>query len=306
MKHCLNKQRKLITIILLIGINLYVYPQKKKTLLIGIDGLQFEKIAETATPNFDRFYIKKGYTGGEFGTDTQQKTSSGPSWMTILTGVWNDKHGIEDNTKDKLCESPSIFKMLKKHNGNFYVSSVSTWKNINIFLKDDMYHTNFSAQGGNDVLSTELTIDQITDYDADFSFVHLDDIDHAGHTYGFGSAYDTAIKRIDDLIGRMLDVVEQREHKYHEDWLVILVTDHGRDARGFHHGAQKINQKTIFVGLNKHGNAKFTQNNNQKPINSFKDLETLIPLTSVIPTILTHFNVPIKKEWRLESQSLID
>lgn len=286
--------------------SLFVNAQKRKALLIGIDGLQFEKLKEIETPNFEHFNIKKGFTGGVHGTRSQQITSSGPGWMTILTGVWADQHGIVDNSQEKLSKVPSVFKYLKDHNNSTYLASISTWKEINIFLKDDLYATRFSAQGGNDVLSTQLVIQQIDEYDADFSFLHLDDIDHAGHAHGFGNKYNTAIQRIDKLLGNILEVVHAREHKFHEDWLVILVTDHGRDTKGFSHGAQEVSQKTIFIGLNKPGNAYFQNNHNEKEIGSFADLEGLLPQTSVVPTLLKHFKVPIQKKWKLDGKPLID
>lgn len=282
------------------------FAQKKKAIVIGVDGLQYEQIAKISTPNFDKFNIKKGFTGGIFGEPSQQVTSSGPSWMTILTGVWVDQHGIVNNDQEKLCQSPSIFRFIKEHNKEAYITSISTWKNINIFLKDDLYKTNFSTVGGNDVLSTELVIQQISEYAPDFSFVHLDDIDHAGHTYGFGKKHTKAVKRIDTLIGNILEAIEKREHKYHEDWLVVVVTDHGRDDKGFHHGAQEINQRTIFIGMNKEGNDYFKDSESEKTIKSHKDLETLLPQTEVVPTVLKHLKVPIKKEWKLDAKPLID
>ena len=282
------------------------HSQKKKAILIGIDGLQYEQIAKINTPNLDKLNIKKGFTGGVYGTASQQKTKSGPSWMTILTGVWTNQHKIIDNTKDKLCQSPSIFNFIRAHNKEAYITSISTWRNVNIFLKDDMYKTNFSSQGGNDVLSTELVINQINEYNSDFSFVHIDDIDHAGHAYGFGKKHTATVEHVDALVGKILETIEKREHKYHEDWLIIVVTDHGRDAKGFSHGAQEINQKTIFIGMNNEGNDFFKNSDNDKKINSFKDLETLLPQTAVVPTILKHLQVPIKKEWNLDSKPLID
>ncbi len=298
---------KIIIIVALISMLSWSgYSQKKKAVLIGIDGLQYEQIAKINTPNLDKFNIKKGYTGGIHGTESQQVTSSGPSWMSILTGVWTDQHGIVDNAKEKLCQAPSVFNFIREHNKNAYTTSVSTWKNINIFLKDDMYKTNFSSQGGNDVLSTELIINQITDYASDFSFVHLDDVDHAGHAYGFGKTHTATVEHIDALIGNILEVIKKRELKYHEDWLVLVVTDHGRDAKGFSHGAQKINQKTIFIGMNKEGNAYFKDSDNNKTINSFKDLETLIPQTAIVPTLLKHLQIPIKKDWNLDAKPLLD
>lgn len=300
------KTQKIIAAILMTLLPLLGFSQKKKAILIGIDGLQFEKIAEIKTPNLDKFNIKKGFTGGVHGTKSEQVTSSGPSWTSILTGVWTDQHKIVNNDGEKHSKSPSVFNFIKNHNKNAYLTSISTWKQINLLLKNDMYKVNFSSQGGTDLLSTELIIDQIIKYNPDFSFVHLDDVDHAGHAFGYGKKYTETVKYIDSLVGDILKAVKEREQRYHEDWLVIIVTDHGRDTKGFDHGGQTIEEKTIFIGMNKDGNEYFKKIDNDKKINNLKDIETLLPLTAIVPTILKHLDVPIKKDWKLDAKPLID
>ena len=281
--------------------------QQKKVLLIGIDGLQFEQIEKVITPNFDKFYIKKGYNGGLLGTKSQQVTSSGPSWVTILTGVWTDKHQITSNSANQVSASKSVFSFLKSSNSKLKTASYSTWKNINLLLYKDIYQVDFSTQGGNDEISTKAAVEYIQDAGPDFTFIHLDDIDHAGHAVGFGAKYSNAIQKVDVQIGQLLKVVKVREDKYGEDWLVILVTDHGRDTKGKGHGNQTIGEKTIFIGLNKKGNSIFNAVDNNKLINSIKELESnSLPQTAVVPTILKYLNIPIKKEWQLESSPLID
>jgi len=282
-----------------------VFSQKKKVLLIGIDGLQFEQIAKVNTPNFDEFTIKKGYTGGVFGSSSQQVTSSGPSWVTLLTGVWTDKHGITSNSASQVSKAKSIFKLIKS-SSKLKTASISTWKNINLLLYKDMYSVDFSTQGGNDEISTALTINYIKDQAPDFAFIHLDDIDHAGHAVGFGLAYSKAIQKVDAQIGQLLKVIKKREKHNNEEWLVLLVTDHGRDSKGKGHGNQTLNEKTIFIGMNKKGTSFFEGIDNAKAVHSLKELEAFIPQTAIVSTVLKYLNINIKKEWNLDAKSLIE
>ena len=69
-------------------------PAKSKVLLIGIDGVRPDVMAEVPTPNLDALA-----GGGRFITDAQTTTPSvsGPAWSSMLTGVWPDKHGVTDN-----------------------------------------------------------------------------------------------------------------------------------------------------------------------------------------------------------------
>ena len=298
---------KKITFFFILFIGFNSFSQKRKVLLIGIDGLQFEKITETKTPNFDKFKIKKAFTGGIYGTNSQQVTSSGPSWLTILTGVWTDNHKIISNATNQVCDYPSVFNRIKKGKKDSYLASISTWKNINLLLYKDMYKVNFSTQGGSDKESTDLALYQITEKSPDFIFFHLDEIDGAGHSKGFGKEYQKSIIKADKNIGKLLKATLKRERKYNEDWLVIIVTDHGRGKGGYSHGNQTLSEKTIFIGMNKMGNSYFNSINNAKIIHNLKELEKFtLPQTSIVPTILKHLEVPILKEWNLDSKSLIN
>ncbi|WP_242132557.1 alkaline phosphatase family protein [Aestuariivivens marinum] len=299
-----SKQITLKAIIILVFFT--TYGQKKKSLVIGIDGLQFSQIEKANTPHMDNFYIKRGFTGGIYGEKSEQATSSGPGWISLLTGVWCDQHGITSNDGTKLSNAPSIFSFIRDHDKDAYIASIATWKEINLILKNDLYKTNFATVGGSDYLSTDIVINQIEDYAPDFSFVHLDVIDHAGHEYGFGGMYTEATEFVDSLIGKIMAAVNHRRQKYLEDWLVIIVTDHGRDEKGFSHGAQKTTQKTIFIGMNTEGNDYFNNSDDGKKLNTLQEVETLIPQTSVVPTILKHLEIPIKESWKLNGKSLID
>ncbi|QOD61292.1 alkaline phosphatase family protein [Polaribacter haliotis] len=298
---------KYIPLILILLITKITLSQKKNVLLVGIDGLQLEELAKVKTPNFDKFNIKKGFNGGLLGTDSQQVTSSGPSWVTVLTGVWTDNHKITSNSSNQVSASKSVFNFIKTSNSKLKTASISTWKNINLLLYKDMYLVDFSTQGGLDDNSTKIAVDLIEGKGLDFVFVHLDDVDHAGHAHGFGEKYSKSILKMDENIGYLLKATEHRNKNFNEDWLVILVTDHGRDSKGFGHGNQTISEKSIFVGLNKKGNSFFESVNNDKKINAIQELEKqTIPQTAVVPTILKYLNIPIKKEWKLDAKPLID
>ena len=58
-----------------------------KALLIGVDGLQYEKLRQAIkqgmAPNLARLQLAKSYVGGIDGTTTEQTTGSGPGWTTI-------------------------------------------------------------------------------------------------------------------------------------------------------------------------------------------------------------------------------
>ncbi len=65
------------------------------------------------------------------------------------------------------------------------------------------------------------------------AYMHLDQVDHAGHSYGYGKpGYVNAVSRIDNLVGRLYDAYEVAGML--EDTLFILCTDHGHRLPGGH------------------------------------------------------------------------
>ena len=65
------------------------------------------------------------------------------------------------------------------------------------------------------------------------SYMHLDQVDHAGHSYGYSKpGYCDAVSRVDNLIGWLYDAFE--EAGMLEDTLFILCTDHGHRLPGGH------------------------------------------------------------------------
>jgi hypothetical protein len=83
----------------------------------------------------------------------------------------------------------------------------------------------------------------------DVHFVHLDDVDHAGHGTGFTPTnvnYRAAIQGVDLNLGRMLDALFERPSIAREHWLVVFVTDHG--GEGTNHGPMNAANQEIPIG----------------------------------------------------------
>lgn len=104
------------------------HPSRPKALLIGLDGVQLEHYLQLgdATNLSQRLYYGKAYTGGINGKASEQPTLSGPGWVTLLTGVWSNKHGVSNNAESLRVDPsfPSLFKRLRLAMPNAYLSSV--------------------------------------------------------------------------------------------------------------------------------------------------------------------------------------
>ena len=259
--------------------------KNKHVLLIGMDGVrlqQFKKVVDEKTgvkfidDNYKHFaeMINNGkqdyliYAGGEPGGSTEQKTSSSPSWTTILTGVWANKHGItknphpytESESSTLYAENynkniPTIFNEIKDSMPDAYTVSLVSWLPLNAIA-------NLKFEGRNDAVTEAEYVDNSTDPKPltdqaveflrkkkapTFMFLHYVQTDHAGHAHGFGdnNDYQNAIRGVFVQIDRMLAEIDSRQKSKKEQWLVIIVTDHG--GKGKSHGGQSASERQIFA-----------------------------------------------------------
>lgn len=278
----------------------------QKALLVGIDGAQYERIQALNTPNFDRLIINRAYTGGIVGESSQQSTYSGPGWGTILTGNWAHKHQVTSNSSGLANPAyPSIFKRIKQANSNLKVASIVNWSPINTqFFTNDVALINTVKSGLSDANVVSEAI-AFMNSGGDFTFVHLDNPDHAGHSYGFGSNYDASIITADQQLGQLLNTVDQLKQTTGDDWLVLVTTDHGRESNGFNHGNQSFGEKSIFIASNKPLNQEFSQHVTALANTSFSNLYGYAAQTSITPTLLRHMGIEPQASWLLDGMPLI-
>ncbi|RZG00590.1 hypothetical protein EXT48_18355 [Pseudoalteromonas sp. CO348] len=276
---------------------------ENKVLLIGIDGLQYEKIGANNTPNFDRLYLTQAYTGGIAKTQTQQKTKSGPGWATILTGVWVNKHHVPSNDSGLANKAyPSLYRYIAEHDADADISSFSTWGPIHTqFFSDDVALMDRRSEGGSDDDNLNKALATLNNGSPDFVFLHLDEPDAVGHSLCFGSAYNKSVEDADKRLGKLLDAVEAREQNG-ENWLVMVTTDHGRTpVVGCHHGEQTEPEKTIFIATNKVLNKEFSSKDVNPANTDFSGLYGYPAQTAIVPTILSYMGIETNVQAGFES-----
>lgn len=85
----------------------------------------------------------------------------------------------------------------------------------------------------------------------DLSWIYLEYSDEVGHMYGNGTVIDQAVMYLDEQMGRINRAIEYRKKNFGEDWLIVITTDHGRDARnGMNHGGQSDRERTTWLITN--------------------------------------------------------
>jgi hypothetical protein len=237
-----------------------------KVIIIGIDGLGPRGHGPAATPNLDaiadgswapgyRGAIAGGsFAGGIVGTPTEQATRSGPGWSSILTGTWVNKHGVSDNTFDgrDYENHPTLLEIAEEDDASRFTASAIQWDPIDTYLIGSVDDAD-SAMDYRSLPPTEAAVaadaaQVIATHDVDVMFVHLDDVDIVGHGSGISTdAYRAQIETTDGHVGVMLEALTARPNFHDEDWLVVVVSDHGHRFDGGHGGQSHLERTNTFI-----------------------------------------------------------
>ncbi|MGK0186958.1 MAG: hypothetical protein ACI9R3_002743 [Verrucomicrobiales bacterium] len=281
--------------------------KKRCVLVIGIDGLRSDGLTTAHTPNLDAIAATgaityNAFAGGEPGTPTQQITSSGPGWASILTGVWTNKHRVRDNSfgGSRLLLYPHFFKFIKEARPNAVIASFINWEEIGTEIVDPVgEYFDYRFPDGALLPSTyverdKLVLSKVEDYLVDQSpdamFVYFGNVDIAGHSSGFtpsNSAYLSAIETVDEQIGNVLQAIRDRPAYADEEWMIVISTDHGGLGTG--HGGQSPGERTIFMIASGEG---------IKPrVHEVGPGHTAVP-----PTAMRHLGIPIDPDWGWEAE----
>lgn len=301
----------LMTWVLLAGCDPASNAPQPKTLIVAMEGVQldhYEALGD-ATNLKQRLYYASAYTGGITGLASEQPTVSGPGWITLLTGVWSNKHGVDSNAESLRVDPafPSLFKRLRQALPTAYLSSVVNWSPINTaFLLEDAHGNDVRESGLSDVQVTERALEILGNTPADFTFIQLGEPDKAGHDGGFDAHYQEALRQADSQLGQLLDKIDERRRNHpREDWLVIVSTDHGRDYWGKGHGGVTEQEKSIFIASNKPLNEELTQPSIPEEKPGPNNLYRLAAQTSVAPTVLRHMGLALQPQWLLDGTPLL-
>ncbi|MEV6394739.1 alkaline phosphatase family protein [Streptomyces sp. NPDC051907] len=262
-----------------------------KTLVIGVDGAAFDVLAKTELPRL-KSLMTSGMTGtGNLYAAPLAGTYSGPGWSSIATGVWPDKHRVTDNNFSGAAfdKYPDYSTRLEAADPAFSTLVVGNWPEIST----DVFgaKTDLRLMGDDDTATTATAADYLRNGNPDSVFVHLDEVDLAGHMSGSASAeYTAALKQADRRIGRLLDAVAARSRHAKEDWLVLVTADHGHTPLGGHGGNTPGERKTFVIARGKGIPAGSVRHD--------------VKITDIAPTVLAHQGVTPSPAWNLDGKAI--
>ena len=283
-----------------------------KVVFVIVDGIPADVIERVPTPAIDAIAAAGGYSratvGGPIGTLGETPTISAPGYMSLVTGTWANKHNVYDN----YGISPdydywNLFRLARDQQPEMRLGIFSTWTdNRTVLLGEGL------AEAGNwrfDVVVDGLEDDearfplqpmdaQISDIDdvvsreagklieskgPDLSWVYLQYTDDVAHEHGDSPELDQAVVDMDARVSFIWAAVRARQKAFDEDWLMIVTTDHGRDAEtGLDHGGQSARERTIWIATN---SQRLTP-----------DFYATPKIVDIYPSIATHLGISIPEQ----------
>ena len=216
-----------------------------KVLIIGIDGCRPDALQVANTSNIDALTSTSIHSMDALNDDI---TISGPGWSAMLTGVWHNKHGVTDNSfaNSQYDQFPHFFNRVEGFDSNLHTASICHWGPINDYIVLD--EADFKMNVSSDENLRIEAVNYLSNENPDVLFLHFDEVDHAGHAYGFSptvSQYIEAIEATDLHVGMVISALTARPNYSNENWLILISTDHG--GNGFSHGGTTIQEENIFV-----------------------------------------------------------
>lgn len=226
--------------------------QPRKVLIIGIDGVRSDALLLADMPNVDALIANGLSTFDSYNLGT---TVSGPSWSAIMTGVWQAKHGVTDNSYSNAEWNtyPYFPTRAKEYLPDLYCVQVTEWAPMSDQVDNDGWDVKIKVPDGLGAPTAQAAVTQLANPDLDAMFVYFDQVDLAGHANAFdpnNSVYMTALENVDPYIGQILTALYARPDYDNENWLILLITDHGGIGSG-HGGGQEVSRHIWWIASGK-------------------------------------------------------
>jgi len=227
----------------------------KKALLIMLDGLRSDAMYSAPTPNLDSLKdgswaegYKSAYTL-QAHTNLDSPPSSATNHVAIATGVTATKSKVVYNgdfSKGNFADYPSWLWRARQANPDLVSVWLYNWgADASLPCKATYENTRGGGVEGDVKIIREAC--QILDgsfpdtegvngtkwthgQDVDAVMLYLDSMDILGHGKGFSVNVDEYFKAMtfyDEQIGQLLAAVKSRPSFAQEDWMIVVVSDHG-------------------------------------------------------------------------------
>lgn len=214
--------------------------QVKHMVVIGCDGMSPDGVRKAEAPVMKRMMHEGAFTLHGRGV---MPADSSPNWASMIMGAGPEQHGVTSNdwqpnkydipptVKGPGGIFPTIFSVLREQKPDSTLGVFHDWNDFGRLFERKMVDVIEDLDGPTNTVNRAVAF--IQSRRPTFTFIHLDHVDHAGHTFGHGTPqYYAAVGVADRLIGQVLAAVERAGLK--DSTWVLVTADHG--GHGKSHG----------------------------------------------------------------------
>ena len=230
--------------------NLHGIHAQGRVILFGVDGMSPSGIAQANTPNMHAL-IRAG--ASSMHARSVIPTVSSPNWAAMIMGAPTELTGVESNDWQPnkhpiapVCEAapgvfPTLYGLEHQQHPDAKIGVFTDWPDyIRLFepgAASQVYSVDEKEDDAFDHALAYLTAEK-----PEVLFIHLDNVDGAGHTYGWGSPqYIAAVEKVDGMLGRLQKTLDQLHLK--ESTTLLVTADHG--GIGKSHGGMTMQEIEI-------------------------------------------------------------
>ncbi|MFF2040390.1 alkaline phosphatase family protein [Kitasatospora sp. NPDC058170] len=265
-----------------------------KVLLIGLDGTMLNRIKDAGAANLNALMAGGLTAASSLYAKPMAETASGPGWSTVATGVWPDKHNVRDNnfTAPAFAAYPDFLTRIETAAPARSTHVIASWAPVATTICSGSVDTRIATPSAEyDTGTTSRAVALLRDGNPDAVLVHLDNVDHAGHSSGAASqAYLDAIRGVDAQVGQLVAAVGGRAGYAQEDWLIMVTADHGHTDTGGHGGSSWSERQTFVIA-----------NGGGLPAGSVRYDVRMVDLA---PTALAHLGIAVDPAWGLDGSPI--
>jgi predicted AlkP superfamily pyrophosphatase or phosphodiesterase len=266
-----------LLVLLLSVVWLSAAAEVRSVIVFAVDGLGANVLRAKMPPHFQEFQREGAYSLAARGV---MPTVTFPNFASMLSGAGPEQHGVTSNewrpdqfTIAPSCKGegghfPTIFGLLRRTKPAAKMGMFFDGDGFPFIVEEGVPDKIGNGQGPDATFG--MALEYITAEKPALVFLHLDLMDHAGHTEGFESAaYDQALARCDKLLGQLMERL--RETKLLATTVVLISSDHG--GIGKRHGGTSMTEVEIPWMIRGPGVAAGKEL--AQPINTFDTASTI-------------------------------
>ena len=223
--------------------------KKIHVVMFGVDGMSPDGLRHANTPNMHRMMKDGAYT---LHARSVLPTSSSPNWASMISGAGPDRHGVTSNSWERNDDGiapvaigdegifPTIFSVVRHGKPDADIAVIHDWDGFARLVETTKVNYIKHEEGPYNTVTEAARY--IESKKPDLLFLHLDNVDDAGHGSGHGSAkYYAAVGLADSLLGVVIEAYKKAG--IYDNTIFMVSSDHG--GIGFGHGGETMAEMEI-------------------------------------------------------------